>query len=133
MYLEIFLSANEPVLQDHLGFLQVNTSRVLFRSAIAVFLQKVYVALDEPDGVAGVVAVRNSEPSIQEEMVEFESTGNGLYIYDSGTIPHAASEHIHSPLWKIESVNPRSLSPYSSRRVVFNQPNVRFSLMYSCV
>ena len=34
-----------------------------------------YVALDEPDGVAGVAAVRNSEPSIQEEIIEFESTG----------------------------------------------------------
>ena len=33
------------------------------------------MALDEPDGVAGVVAVRNAEPSIQEEIVEFESTG----------------------------------------------------------
>lgn len=37
--------------------------------------QKVYVALDEPDGVAGVAAVRNSEPALQEEIVEFESTG----------------------------------------------------------
>lgn len=36
--------------------------------------------LDEPDGVAGVVAVRNSELTIQEEIFEFESTGN---FYDS--------------------------------------------------
>ena len=34
-----------------------------------------YVALDEPDGVAGVAAVRNLEPSLQEEIIEFESTG----------------------------------------------------------
>ena len=39
-------------------------------------LQKVYVALNEPDGVAGVAAVRNSEPSIHNEIIEFESTGN---------------------------------------------------------
>jgi serine/threonine-protein kinase ATR len=59
MYIEMFLSANQSVLEEHLGF-----------------LQKVYVALDEPDGVAGVVAVRNSEPTMQEEIIEFESTGN---------------------------------------------------------
>ena len=40
-----------------------------------VFEQKVYVALDEPDGVAGVAAVRTSEPALYDEIVEFESTG----------------------------------------------------------
>ena len=34
-----------------------------------------YVALDEPDGVAGVAAVRTSEPALHDEIVEFESTG----------------------------------------------------------
>ena len=37
-----------------------------------------YVALNEPDGVAGVATVRNSEPSIHDEIIEFESTG--IYI-----------------------------------------------------
>ena len=40
-----------------------------------MFTQKVYAALDEPDGVAGVVAVRNSEPTMEEEIIEFESAG----------------------------------------------------------
>jgi serine/threonine-protein kinase ATR len=35
----------------------------------------VYVALDEPDGVAGVAAIRNADPSLQEEIMECESTG----------------------------------------------------------
>ena len=39
--------------------------------------------LDEPDGVAGVVAVRNSELTIQEEIFEFESTGKFLICNDS--------------------------------------------------
>jgi serine/threonine-protein kinase ATR len=59
MYLEMFLSANCQKIEDNLGF-----------------LQKVYLALDDPDGLAGVVAVRNSEPSVQEEIIELESTGN---------------------------------------------------------
>ena len=45
-------------------------------------MQKVYVALDEPDGVAGVAAVRKSEPSLHEEIVEFESTGN-IFVLNS--------------------------------------------------
>ena len=34
-----------------------------------------YVALDEPDGVAGVAAIRNADPSLHEEIMEYESTG----------------------------------------------------------
>ena len=45
---------------------------------LTFFQQKVYVALDEPDGVAGVAAVRHSESSLYEEIVEYESTG--MYI-----------------------------------------------------
>ena len=45
-----------------------------------IWLQKVYVALDEPDGVAGVAAVRHSEPSLYEEIVEYESTGMHAYV-----------------------------------------------------
>ena len=46
-----------------------------------ITVQKVYVAMDEPDGVAGVAAVRKSEPSLHEEIVEFESTGNIFVLY----------------------------------------------------
>ena len=77
MYIEMFLSANQSVLEEHLGFLQVGkSSGQPYSVQPLMFMQKVYVALDEPDGVAGVVAVRNSEPTMQEEIIEFESTGD---------------------------------------------------------
>ena len=42
----------------------------------AIFqLQKIYVALDESDGVAGVAAMRTSEPSLSEQILQYESTG----------------------------------------------------------
>lgn len=59
MYLEAFLRVNKQSLQSTLGF-----------------LQKIYVALDEPDGVAGVAAVRTAEPSLTELILQYESTGN---------------------------------------------------------
>lgn len=39
------------------------------------FLQKLYVALDEPDGVAGVCAIRDHEPSLEENITAYEATG----------------------------------------------------------
>ena len=42
----------------------------------AIFqLQKIYVVLDEPDGVVGVAAMRTSEPSLSEQILQYESTG----------------------------------------------------------
>jgi len=42
----------------------------------AIFkLQMIYVVLDEPDGVAGVAAMRTSEPSLSEQILQYESTG----------------------------------------------------------
>ena len=44
--------------------------------ALSIFqLQKIYVVLDEPDGVAGVAAMRTSEPSLSEQILQYESTG----------------------------------------------------------
>lgn len=34
-----------------------------------------YVALDEPDGVAGVAAVRNSQPSLEDQIIEHQAMG----------------------------------------------------------
>lgn len=31
--------------------------------------------MDEPDGVAGAAAIRNEEPSLQEQILQYESTG----------------------------------------------------------
>ncbi|XP_032809792.1 serine/threonine-protein kinase ATR [Petromyzon marinus] len=39
------------------------------------FLQTLYVAMDEPDGVAGVTALRKEEPSLHEQTLEHESIG----------------------------------------------------------
>ncbi|EDV26576.1 uncharacterized protein TRIADDRAFT_54713 [Trichoplax adhaerens] len=40
------------------------------------FLQEIYVALDEPDGVAGVAAVSDDRNSFNKQVLEFESIGN---------------------------------------------------------
>ena len=44
-------------------------------------LQKIYVALDDADGVAGVAAVRSTEPTLSEHILEYESTGECTFIY----------------------------------------------------
>ena len=33
------------------------------------------MVLDEPDGVVGVAAMRTSEPSLSEQILQYESTG----------------------------------------------------------
>ena len=45
-----------------------------------VLPQRIYVALDEPDGVAGVAAVRTTEASLNEQILQYESTGNVKYV-----------------------------------------------------
>ena len=42
--------------------------------------QKIYVALDEPDGVAGVAAVRTTEATLNEQILQYESTGDVEYV-----------------------------------------------------
>ena len=44
-----------------------------------VLPQRIYVALDEPDGVAGVAAVRTTEATLNEQILQYESTGISLY------------------------------------------------------
>ncbi|XP_032793021.2 serine/threonine-protein kinase ATR [Daphnia magna] len=58
LHLEAHLKANPIQLRDQLGF-----------------LQKLYVAMDEPDGVAGVCAIRDQEPSLEENITAYEATG----------------------------------------------------------
>ena len=38
------------------------------------------MALDDSDGVGGVAAVRVSEPSLMEQILQYESTGGWMYI-----------------------------------------------------
>ena len=59
LHLETYLKTQpKELLQDQLGF-----------------LQKLYVAMDEPDGVAGVCAIRIQEPSLEENITAYEATG----------------------------------------------------------
>ena len=37
--------------------------------------QQIYDALNDSDGVAGVAAIRASESSLQEQILQYESTG----------------------------------------------------------
>lgn len=38
-------------------------------------LQRIYVSLDEPDGVAGVAAIRQEDPSLDEQVIQHVATG----------------------------------------------------------
>ncbi|XP_072111128.1 serine/threonine-protein kinase ATR isoform X3 [Mobula birostris] len=58
MHFESFIAEKKENIQQHLGF-----------------LQKLYAAMHEADGVAGVSAIRKGEPSLREQILEHESSG----------------------------------------------------------
>uniref|UniRef100_A0A8C4RA31 non-specific serine/threonine protein kinase n=1 Tax=Eptatretus burgeri TaxID=7764 RepID=A0A8C4RA31_EPTBU len=58
MHFEIFLQQDGTDIQQHLGFLQT-----------------LYMAMDEADGVAGVTAMRRGDPTLDEQTLEHESIG----------------------------------------------------------
>ncbi|XP_061492905.1 serine/threonine-protein kinase ATR isoform X2 [Rhineura floridana] len=58
MHFESFIMEKKQNIQEHLGF-----------------LQKLYAAMHEPDGVEGVSAMRKAEPSLKEQILEHESIG----------------------------------------------------------
>ncbi|XP_075058037.1 serine/threonine-protein kinase ATR [Mixophyes fleayi] len=58
MHFESFIMEKKQEIQGHLGF-----------------LQKLYAAMHEPDGVAGVSAIRKKEASLKEQILEHESIG----------------------------------------------------------
>ncbi|XP_053567639.1 serine/threonine-protein kinase ATR [Bombina bombina] len=58
MHFESFIMEKKQDIQEHLGF-----------------LQKLYAAMHEPDGVAGVSAIRKKEASLKEQILEHESIG----------------------------------------------------------
>ncbi|KAM3870953.1 serine/threonine-protein kinase ATR [Diretmus argenteus] len=58
MHFEAYILENKENVQDHL-----------------TFLQKLYAAMHEPDGVRGVNALRREEPSLREQILEHESIG----------------------------------------------------------
>ncbi|KAM3594960.1 uncharacterized protein V6R79_015962 [Siganus canaliculatus] len=58
MHFEAHILENKENVQDHLSFLQT-----------------LYAAMHEPDGVRGVNALRREEPSLREQILEHESIG----------------------------------------------------------
>ncbi|XP_050687762.1 serine/threonine-protein kinase ATR-like isoform X2 [Eriocheir sinensis] len=58
LHIETYLKDNSDQLKEHLHFLQC-----------------IYVSLDEPDGVAGVAAIRREDPSLEEQVIQHEATG----------------------------------------------------------
>ena len=68
MHFEAFISSQRQDLQQHLGF-----------------VQKLYIALDEPDGVAGVAASRKQEPTLHEQILDHKSSGwvSFLFVWSS--------------------------------------------------
>ncbi|XP_015779599.1 PREDICTED: serine/threonine-protein kinase ATR-like, partial [Acropora digitifera] len=58
MHFEAFISSQKQDVQQHLEF-----------------MQKLYIALDEPDGVAGVAASRKQQPTLHEQILDHKSSG----------------------------------------------------------
>ncbi|RVE57450.1 hypothetical protein OJAV_G00216500 [Oryzias javanicus] len=58
MHFEAYILENKLSIQDHL-----------------TFLQTLYAAMHEPDGVRGINALRREEPSLREQILEHESIG----------------------------------------------------------
>ncbi|GJQ85421.1 hypothetical protein Trydic_g23851 [Trypoxylus dichotomus] len=72
MYLEDYITNNQQALNENL-----------------YFLAKIYAQLDEPDGVSGVSALRNEEPTIEQRILELEVSGklsDAVACYEQ--IPH---------------------------------------------
>ncbi|KAL3865678.1 hypothetical protein ACJMK2_043042 [Sinanodonta woodiana] len=58
MHFEQYVVGKAQYLQDHLDF-----------------MQRLYVAMDEPDGVLGVAAIRQSQPTLMEQILTHQSLG----------------------------------------------------------
>ncbi|KAK3852062.1 hypothetical protein Pcinc_041331, partial [Petrolisthes cinctipes] len=58
MHIEAYIKDNPQQVKEHLRFLQC-----------------IYVSLDEPDGVAGVAVVRQDEPTLDQQVIQYEATG----------------------------------------------------------
>ena len=67
MHFEAFISSQKQDVQQHLEF-----------------MQKLYIALDEPDGVAGVAASRKQQPTLHEQILDHKSSGGSEKLECSG-------------------------------------------------
>ncbi|XP_066914478.1 serine/threonine-protein kinase ATR-like isoform X3 [Clytia hemisphaerica] len=59
LYYEEYMNTNSEHIDNHLEF-----------------LQKIYYALDEPDGISGIAATRNRTPTLNEKIFQHRSAGN---------------------------------------------------------
>ena len=66
MHFEAFVSSQKQDVQQHLEF-----------------IQKLYIALDDPDGVAGVAASRKQQPTLHEQILDQKSSGKMTLEYKS--------------------------------------------------
>lgn len=71
MYLESYIDNNDEKLQDNLEM-----------------LQRVYYALDEPDGISGIAAVRKVDVSLKEQILEHESSGQAISFANTFVCPN---------------------------------------------
>ena len=67
MHFEAFISSQKQDVQQRLEF-----------------MQKLYIALDEPDGVAGVAASRKQQPTLHEQILDHKSSGESEKLECSG-------------------------------------------------
>ena len=58
MYLESYIENDDGRLQNNLEM-----------------LQRIYYAIDEPDAISGIAAVRKGDVSLKEQILEHESSG----------------------------------------------------------
>ena len=68
MHFEAFISSQKQDVHRHLGF-----------------VQKLYIVLDEPDGVAGVAASRKQEPTLHEQILDQKSSGRTHWSIEGST------------------------------------------------
>lgn len=64
-----------------------------------MFLQTLYAAMHEPDGVRGVNALRREEPSLREQILEHESIGllrDATACYDRAIQLESDQVHTHT-------------------------------------
>ena len=86
MHFEAFISSQKQDVQQHLEF-----------------MQKLYIALDEPDGVAGVAASRKQQPTLHEQILDHKSSGESEKLECSGHDLGAEKVKPVVPLRKLQS------------------------------
>lgn len=85
MYLESYLNDIPSAIEPSLGFLQVLWTLFSYTTTVVngFLLQKIYISLDDNDGVAGVAAKRKSGSALRELTLEYESVGKEWLLQEA--------------------------------------------------